>query len=271
MIISSDTHIFRFRGDNINTINEMVNNTIWHSKYSGLNDPFELFFALDNEGLKKLPKNDVAKIIQKSIFLEENRNKIEQCFIKGDLSPVYPFIYKFWGDSFGKQLLEDFQKSVALACFTKTYDSRLMWGYYGNGMRGICFAYNKKKLEESGLELEDVHYSDEVPKIDIYKHLVERLREMPLTLNARFSLRKHSDWAPEQEVRSLKYLKGEEVYEWSPGFAVPLKQNCIDAVIIGERLTGDMRSFIESFTKKNGIQVLIAKADLTSYKIHISE
>ncbi|HDC4531068.1 DUF2971 domain-containing protein [Enterobacter asburiae] len=271
MIISNDTHIFRFRGDNINTINEMVNNTIWHSKHNGLNDPFELYFTLDNEGLKRLPSKDIAKIIQKSAFLEENRKAIERCFAEGNLSPIYPFIYQFWGGSFGNQLLEDFQKSVALACFTKTYDSRLMWGYYGNGMRGICFAYNKEKLKESDLELEEVHYSDEVPKIDIYKHLVERLRDMPITLNAKFSLRKHSDWAPEQEVRSLKYLKGEEIYGGIPGFAVPLKQNCIDAVIVGERLTGDMRSFIESFTKKNGIQILIAKADLTSYKIHISE
>lgn len=271
MIISNETHTFRFRGDNINTINEMVDNSIWHSKYSGLNDPFELFFTLDHDGLKRLPVADIAKIIQKSAFLKENRDYIERCFAVGDLTPVYSFIYKFWGETFGNQILDEFQKNVAIACFTKTIDSRLMWGYYGNGMKGICFAYNKEKLKDSGLELEDVQYSDEIPKIDIYKHLVERLRNKEVTLSARFSLRKHSDWINEKEVRSLKFLKGEELYEGTPGFAVPLKQNCIDAVIIGERLTGDMKNFIKNFTKKNGIQCLVAKADLTSYKIHISD
>ncbi|NIF50112.1 DUF2971 domain-containing protein [Enterobacter sp. Ap-1006] len=269
MDISSATHLFRFRGDNINTINELVNNIIWHSKYAGLNDPFEMFFQLDDSGLEKLPLDDIAKILAKTRYLAEQREYIQRCFMQKDMVEIYEHIRQYWGESFIKALVSTYQKGVAVACFTKTYDSRLMWGYYGNGMKGICFVYNKQKLLESGLEIADVIYSDEAPKIDTYKHLVERLRGRPLTVDALFSLRKHNDWINEQEVRSLKYLEKDEVYEHQPGIAVPLSPGCIDAIILGERLAGDMRSFVEAYAKKNDIHLLIAKADFTSYKVKI--
>ena len=136
-------------------------------------------------------------------------------------------------------------------------------------MKGICFAYNKEKLRESGLEFADVIYSDAPPQIDTYKHLVEKLRDIPITLDTLFSLRKHKDWINEQEVRSLKYLEADELYEHQPGLAVQINPGCIEAIIIGERLAGDMRSFVESYAKKNDIALLIAKADFTSYKVQI--
>lgn len=269
MILSSDTHLFRFRGDNINTINELVNNVIWHSKIGGLNDPFDMIFNLDKDALKRLGKDDVAEIIKDTAFLRENRFEIEKCFFNNKLEPIYAYIYKYWGHEFAESLLNEFQKNVAAACFTKKYDSRLMWGYYGNGMKGICFAYNKEKLKLSGIEFSDVTYSDEAPKIDIYKHLLEQRRGNNLTIDGGFSLVKHRDWEKEEEVRSLRFIKGDGIYEHLPGFAVPLKGSCIDAVILGERLTGDMRTFIDNFAIKNGIQVFEARADFTNYKIQI--
>ncbi|EPO3404410.1 DUF2971 domain-containing protein [Enterobacter hormaechei] len=269
MTLSAETHLFRFRGDNINTISELVNNEIWHSKISGLNDPFEMFFNFDKEALRQLSKSDVATIIKETKFLEEYREEIERCFYYDDMEEVYKFIDHHWGDSFAYGLLKEFQKNVATACFTQRYDSRLMWGYYGNGMKGICFAYNKERLKNSDVEFSDVIYRSEAPTINIYKHLLERMRGERITIDGGFALIKHTDWKDEKEVRSLKYLKGEHVYEQLPGFAVPLKECCIDAVIIGERLTGDMRVFIENFAQKNHIEILIAKADFTNYRIQI--
>lgn len=269
MSLSSATHLFRFRDGNINTINELVNNVIWHSKITGLNDPFEMFFNFDREVLQQLDKSEVATIIKNTKFLKENRPAIEECFYKNDLNPIYKYINDYWGDEFAVGLLKEFQKNVATACFTKKYDSRLMWGYYGNGMKGICFAYNKEKLIASGVEFSDVTYIAEAPQINIYKHLLEKMRGEPVTISGSFALVKHSDWVSEEEVRSLKYLKGDDVYEHLPGFAVPLKGCCIDAIIIGERLAGDMRVFIENFAKKNRIEILIAKADFTSYGIQL--
>lgn len=269
MILSSVTHLFRFRGDNINTINELVNNEIWHSKISGLNDPFEMFFKFDADALKQLDKADIATIIKNTHFLKENREAVEECFYRNELEPIYKYITDFWGEGFAVGLLNEFHKSIATACFTKKYDSRLMWGYYGNGMKGLCLAYNKEKLKAAGIEFSDVTYTPEAPKINIYKHLLEKMRGEPVTINGDFSLVKHSDWRCEEEVRSLKYMKGTDIYEHLPGFAVPLQGCCIDAIIIGERLAGDMRVFIENFAKNNGIEMLIAKADFTNYKIQI--
>jgi hypothetical protein len=269
MILSSDTHLFRFRGDNINTINELVNNEIWHSKIGGLNDPLDMLFQLDKDALIKLPKDDIVTIIKDTAFFRGKREEIIKCFCSNNLKPIYDYIYRYWGYEFAEGLLVEFQKKVAAACFTKRYDSRLMWGYYGNGMKGICFAYNQEKLKSSDIEFSGVTYSNEAPKINIYKHLLEKRHGNRLTIDGGFALVKHTDWEKEEEVRSLKFLKGDAVYEHLPGLAVPLKGCCIDAVIVGERLIGDMRTFIEKFAAKNDIQVLVAKADFTNYKIQI--
>ncbi|HDW3476899.1 TPA: hypothetical protein RMN44_004461 [Escherichia coli] len=88
-------------------------------------------------------------------------------------------------------------------------------------------------------------------------------------MNFDFALVKHSDWEREDEVRSLHFLDAEAVYEHQSGIEVPLQGCCIDAIIIGERLSGDMRVFIENFAKKNGIEIMTAKADFTNYKIQL--
>lgn len=271
MILSSEYHLFRFRGDNVNTVNELVNNVIWHSKPKSLNDPFEMFFSFDFESLKEKSTGDIATIIKDTKFLRENRRRIEECFIGGDLSFVYDHIYKYWGEQFNKVIIDEFHQSVAIACFTKKYDSRLMWGYYGSGMKGVCFVYNKEKLNKCGVEFADVVYSDIPPKIDIFKHLLEKLRSEKVTISAEFSLIKHTDWEKEEEVRSLKFFSTKEHYKHSPGHAVILAESCIDAVIIGARLTGDMRAFIEEYSKRNGIKLFIAKADFLGYKVDVSE
>lgn len=269
MDISSESHLFRFRGDNINTINELVNNVIWHSKVSGLNDPFEMFFNFDRDALNNLDESDLEEILKKTKVLKESNLSIEEFLRKNDIELIFNYMNGFWGDGFAGGLLREYQKNIAAACFTKKFDSRLMWGYYGNGMKGICFAYNKEKLTASEIEFSDVTYVDEAPRINIYKHLLEQIRGQRITLGTGFLLSKHSEWKGEEEVRSLKYLKGEDVYEHLPGFAVPLQERCIDAIILGERLVGDMRVFIENFAKKNDIKIMIAKADFGNYKIQI--
>jgi hypothetical protein len=269
MILSSATHLFRFRGDNINTINELVNNTIWHSKNSFLNDPFDMFYKLDVEALKKFEQPDILTLIERMDRIVGGGDRLRGLLYRGELDEIYQRIDEVWGEKFASGLLVEFQKNVGVASFTKKYDSRLMWGYYGNGMKGICFAYNKVKLKASDIDLLDVAYTPEAPKINIYKHLLEITREEPISMTSDFALVKHADWAGEEEVRSLHYLEGDNIYEHQPGIAVPLQACCIDAIIIGERLGGDMRIFIENFAKKNGIEIMTAKADFTNYKIQL--
>ncbi|MBY4838539.1 DUF2971 domain-containing protein [Pantoea sp. DY-5] len=269
MIVSRDKHLFRFRGDNVNTISELVNKSIWHSKVDGLNDPLELFFNLDADGLSKLGKDDIARIIKNNAAFRQSPNFFRRCFVRNELEPIYNMIREHWNEEFVGEMISEFRQKTAVACFTKTFDSRLMWGYYGNGMKGICFAYNKEKLSNSGLEFTDVKYVDEAPKVNIYKHLAESLSGAKLTIDADFAVCKHKDWEKEEEVRSLKYLKGDDVYKNNPGESILLNENCVDAIIVGERLHGDMRTFLEDYSKRNDIYLLVAKANFNNYKIQI--
>ncbi|MGK0703305.1 DUF2971 domain-containing protein [Yokenella regensburgei] len=271
MYLSSDTHIFRFRADNEYTVKELTENTIWHSKIGELNDPFEMFFNFDMDAVQKLSHGDLALIIKDSTFLKENRSFIELCFVQKKLAAVHRFLNANLGKSTAMSLLETIQSGTVVACFTKKHDSRLMWGYYGNGMKGVCFAYNKSKLIASGIELGDVEYVTSAPSINIYKHMVEMMRGIPCSIDSKFVLAKHSDWIQEDEVRSVRFIDNEHFSKEASGYAVQLDSGCIDAVIIGSRLTGVIRDSIEDFARKNGIKLFEAKADFNSYKIHISE
>lgn len=269
MILSSATHIFRFRGDNINTINELVNNAIWHSKNSILNDPFDMFYHFDKEALKQFDKSDILTLVNRLDKITGEGERLRELLDRNEFDEVYQRIDDVWGEGFGRGFLNDLQKHIAVASFTKNYNSRLMWGYYGNGMKGICFAYNKQKLKASGIELFDVTYDVNAPRVNLYKHLLEMTRGEPLSIDFDFALVKHSDWHREEEVRSLHCLDSDNFYEHQSGIEVPLQGCCIDAIVIGERLVGDMRFFIENFAKKNGIEIMIAKADFTNYKIQL--
>lgn len=271
MYLSSDTHIFRFRPDNEYTVKELTENTIWHSKIGGLNDPFEMFFNFDMDAVKKLSADDLALIIKKSNFLKNNSQFIELCFFQKKFGAIHDFLNQSLGKGTAMGLLETIQSGTAVACFTKNHDSRLMWGYYGNGMKGVCFAYNKSRLIASGLEFENVEYVTKAPSIDIYKHMVEQMRGIPFSIDNKFVLTKHSDWAPEDEVRSVKFLDINDLPSDALGHAVKLDNGCIDAVIVGSRLTGSIRDSIEGFARENGIKLFEAQADFNSYKIHISE
>lgn len=271
MFLSSDTHIFRFRADNQNTVNELTNNIIWHSKAEWLNDPFEMFFNFDSSDVSLLSRDDVAAIIKKSNYLKENSDFIQRCFLSNNLSPIYRFLNDMLGKKTVTNLVKELQRNIVVACFTKAHDSRLLWGYYGNGMQGVCFAYNKEKLIESGIEFDDIDYVQTAPTIDIYKHILEQIRGVPSTINSRFSLTKHDDWRKEEEVRSLKYVSSEDMSESARGYAVQLNNRCIDAVIIGDRLAGEIRDSIANYARVNGIKMFVAKADLSSYKIQFSE
>ncbi|MED5636620.1 hypothetical protein VZ142_02280, partial [Enterobacter hormaechei] len=103
MILSSATHIFRFRGDNINTINELVNNAIWHSKNSILNDPFDMFYHFDKESLKCFDKSDISTLIDRLDKITGEGGELRELLGENELGKIYQRFDEVWGDGFARE------------------------------------------------------------------------------------------------------------------------------------------------------------------------
>lgn len=278
MKINIENSIFRYRSDDFtsteclgNTLNEILENKIWHSTIGNLNDPFEVYFVRDENDIVDLSRNDMALILSNAAILN-NKYSLEyviKSFLNNDLKSLYNDINDAVNYAL-PSLRDKFRRYVALASFTQIADSRLMWGYYCSGFRGVCLIYNKQKLESAGLTLSKVHYSSTPPKARLSEWIVKQKRNLPLNDMLDFAKTKHIDWVGEQEYRSLSFMGHEDAKQQVSGQLIKLSSNCIDGIIIGEHYHPSALNIILEYATKNNINIYYASADLDNYKVKVS-
>jgi len=57
---------------------------------------------------------------------------------------------------------------IFVSCFTRTLDSILMWSYYANGHKGICYEFDIPDDEYQAMDFSEVNYTEERPEIKIH-------------------------------------------------------------------------------------------------------
>lgn len=278
---SSDTHAFRYRSDSEKSrkysLEEISGSTIWHSAISALNDPFEVYarcnerelFEMSDEelfilwvrGLSKCQLPYKQNIPLSMAYLkkcyEKNKPEVIRCM----------FSLKSQDENFSN-FINEIREFSAVASFTKVCDSRLMWGYYCNGLQGICIIYNKSKLSNSRIKLHEINYLSEIFKINIWDFKFNyRLPKYDEILE-RIPKCKHKEWIHEKEFRSILSLDGDEV---GKGRQFKLNVNCIDGIIIGNRVCYDTKETIIKLSEKNEFKIFSAGANLNGFCIEIKD
>lgn len=276
--INVNNSIFRFRYDDYvssdqegNSLSEIIHSQIWHSTVEKLNDPFEVYFVRDSNDAASLSKGDLALLLSNTAMFKDKSNEeyIMQSFINNEFSELYGDI-----DAAIKStmpgLRDKFRKHVAIACFTKNVDSRLMWGYYCAGFTGLCLIYNHLKLKEAGIQLREVIYTMSPPKIKLSEWIVRQRKKQPLDGLLDFATAKHKDWEREREYRSLFFLDHSDVKASSAGVLVNLNCNCLDGVIIGANYNKHAKVALLKHCNAQGIKTFEAHADLDNYRVSIT-
>lgn len=166
------------------------------------------------------------------------------------------------------------REKARITCFSKRNDSILMWSHYANSHSGVCFEF-----EEDRPFFRDVSYSDERPKIDLYKAMSRILGydfanekityqdkvliESVLTL---FFV-KSREWSYEEEVRCL--LSDEELhtegFEYRDGKEF-LKMR-ISKIYIGTKASGEKLNEILRLASHRDIPVVFMKESKDKYAI----
>ena len=102
----------------------------------------------------------------------------------------------------GKTDMENHRNNTWICCFSKVYDSLLMWAYY-NAHKGICIGLNQDAVLESCNKgyfgtffpfFEEVQYKDILDKSDFFKDNMAWFNILAT---------KAKDWEHEQEVRII--------------------------------------------------------------------
>lgn len=272
--------VFRYRDVNKNTAREIINKKIWHSNVSGLNDPFEFPITVSWEDFDSTEVKTI--IAYNNCFEFLTHDQLLEIYMKFGLEKLSNVILENLERI--PNALYDHYSSLLVCCFSKRPDSPLMWSHYANGMKGICIAYDRNILESSeGFTLQDVIYNKTPFKFDysdlkfipakgsysgydlknseyqIFSAKLVRLKSYS------YLFQKHERWEYEEELRTI-FNPGEACH----GTLLPIPDNSVRAIIVGEKISPAYFSLIKKYCQKYDKFLFISKANKENYMVEIS-
>lgn len=284
---SLDTHVFRYRRDSdinksiggaevaVSSIVEEIESTsIWHSAVGALNDPFEIYARVNVNELAQMDEGQKLNIWTKLVvksgldgILALSREELYKYYKLDEHSLKATFHDMNENNAAFQKIILDVRQTVGIACFTSVCDSRLMWGYYCNGFSGVCLIYNREKLLENKVELEDVKYHEGAFEINIIDSMYNMTQEQQIGLFSQIARTKHVEWAHEFESRSLIDLHHQEK---GKGHLMRLESQCVEGVIIGQGVRKDVREKIEKIGSAFKLKIFSADVDYQIFGVKIS-
>lgn len=279
-----DKHAFRYRADNdvypngrsgspVNRcLDEIKARSIWHSTIGALNDPFEIFAQKNLDEFKSMPMHKKMKLFvlyakQQKIqgVLAASPDVLQTLYYKNEEGIKNAVAEVYRGNSFEKYIAE-IRNMFAISCFTSVCDSRLMWGYYCNGLSGVCLIYNKDRLLKNKIELQEVSYINGPYKVNLLDFVFNYEDEERTEILTRMVKTKHIDWAHECEYRSVTELDSDES---GVGRLITLDENCIDGIIIGKKVRAEVKEQLRILARRNRIKVYMADVDYQNFRVNI--
>ena len=302
-------HIYKFTKAEY-AIDILENERLYLSTPNSFNDPFDCFVSADDSEIRKAADLITEFYDFKELFdyfststtdvkdekvgkiLERGRN------LKTTLS-FYPF-YKKWDDFYKyriysepvtnqrtsnkvvlvRRYLSDFQKTHLICCFSKIYDSILMWSHYAEKHTGVCFEFDVGLDEKDMVEVNYRKDKVEFKILNVVSHILalEFLNKPYDSTNQQFNKEvmeplytKSTDWKYEQEVRYILPIRfSDRVFKDKNNYYI--KSPHIKSVIIGCRADKNSEAIkrIITLANKKSIQVKYAKADDHQFALNIS-
>ncbi len=178
---NSPKTLYRFRGVNKLTFDEMLNRYLFFSLPSNFNDPFEFFF--DRSCIPSVAQELAGQIVEteKLTLTKEQflimKNKWETELI----------------DFFDVKKNTLYAKGVC--CFSGKNNNALQWSHYADGHKGICIEYDVSRFEG---KIHKAIYSETPTKIHLLNGEIDTTR-----LLRDFICTKRSEWSYENEFRII--------------------------------------------------------------------
>jgi hypothetical protein len=190
--------IYKYRKWNDNNHKKLLtNNELYMSPSNLFNDPFDCkiyknYYLLDTP--EKIEEY-IKKSLEKASDWKNDNNKTSlemRKTLEKRLSNIdkYQVRSEYYDDEFNN-------KYIGVACFSKRWDSILMWSHYANNHNGFCIGFDEKRMRYSMLfgKGDYVKYSEDFPIIhpDDNEKEAQNLR----------TYYKSKEWEYEQEYRFM--------------------------------------------------------------------
>lgn len=228
----------------------LTDNELYMSPASLFNDPFDCKIY-KNYYLLDTPEK-IEEYINRSIenhadwMIENNKNPDEQRKILEErLSNIikYQVRSEYYDDEYNN-------KYHGIACFSKRWNSILMWSHYADNHKGFAIGYDEKRMRYSMLfgKGDYVEYSEDFPEIHPHDDhsKVQNLR----------TFCKSKEWIYEEEYRFMNlYFDVGGAEADSEKRIVKLDDKFIVEIILGVCMPEEYKKEIIKIAKKRNIKV----------------
>ena len=142
------------------------------------------------------------------------------------------FASDYCSDQNSRRILDSLNRSIGSLCLSKNDSSLLMWSHYADGYSGATVQFDE--THEFFFGHFEMKYCEHRPKIDIASY-TDGDEPIPI---AELCV-KPKEWEYEEEVRVVRSLvdcRSEGTANDFPIYVMDVPSDCIEAVILGERM-----------------------------------
>lgn len=242
--------IYKYRPIDQHIEKNIIHSLFAYVRVSNFNDPFELrpSFAFSYDQWNKENAFNTKEKVDKILKGIRNMN------------------------SFGNDSTSVLLNGIFVSCFTSTVDSILMWSYYANGHKGVCYEFDIPDAEYCEMDFSEVNYAEERPEIKI--HITTQNSEDEVNVDQessyikknihRIITTKSNVWKHENEIRL--FLKDKKLEHISKQY-IDLSLPFISKIFLGALVTNNDKELIKQFALSKNIPVYQMEIDDRHYTL----
>ncbi len=246
----SGKYLFKFCTFNTNSLQILVNNTLYFSSPRNLNDPLDCRFKVKINKPENFT-NETKKMIKESWFYnDELKYKMKELYGASTEKK----------EEFLRYLIEYLQNIYSgICCFSLTAENNLLWSHYADEAKGMCFVFDKDKLlesiRESNNSKQDLLKDGKIKYRGVRSAKVKLYKRGDIIYSTDHFFAKTSHWREEEEYRIISQIKEDNRF-----FPMkPLEFNryrlfdkkSLKYIFVGERMPKTHRDLIENICKNN--------------------
>ena len=222
--MESPNFLYKYQTLTAYSLASLINKTVWLSKPSAFNDPFDCAITLDRRKLKESILHATSSATEGAD--RDSMTPNPQTHIEPKHEEAFEHL---------RSKIKDIFQNIGICSFSATCNHLLMWSHYANHHRGFCVEYDFTEGTELRKIARKVKYGDSIPSLSAF----DLTSPGPNSNLDELWLTKAKCWEYEEEWR-IMINKGDNTH---------LAPSRISSVIFGARMPEQDRVMIRNAIK----------------------
>lgn len=254
--LESGKYLFKYARLNTNSLQTIINHTLYFSSPKALNDPLDSKFKIRINNPQNFTQKTKLNILNSRFELNDNIKYLTKNFgiTNGDIEKQEKLFNAFF---------QHYQNvNAGVCCFSLTGDDNLMWSHYASEAKGLCFVFDKEQLRKSLLaNIDRTRYrlmADPLKYRGVKTLDIKLLKDgtFVYSMNHLFSKTKH--WKYEKEYRFVLERNRIDLFDFSSYFNPYLKfdKEVLKFVIVGEQIEKVHFEMLEKLLENSDVKII---------------